>query len=283
VSTPEHATTPSSGKRGVWIAIVSLLVAAVLVVAGVWAAGNDDEPTVDPSVVPTDGSSAPSSAPSDDVTPSAEPTPTPVAGCTPGGDPAPADADVAAVVDVDDDGEPDEAWISPGADRRFGITTASGATFSAPIGSASPQPAAAVVNVIQSEELPIALVDTGREALLFSLSDCAVTPVQNEQGDPYTFDRGFAGEGTGVACLEDGGYLRLAGLNAEPDSAGTQFDVVRTWVDLDATGRTATNGDVETVAEGVTADDDQLHAAQRVGCGELVAGDGNDGPIEPQS
>ena len=80
----------------------------------------------------------------------------------------------------------------------FGITTASGATFSTSIESASPVPASAIVNRVQTQQIPIALVDLGREALVYSLTDCAVTPVANAQGQPYTFDRGFAGAGTGV-------------------------------------------------------------------------------------
>ena len=106
------------------------------------------------------------------------------------------------VIDVDGDGRPDEAWLSGGDTRAFGITTASGATFSTTIESASPMPASAIVNRVQADEIPIALVDLGREALVYSLAGCAVTPVANAQGQPYTFDRGFAGEGTGVGCTE---------------------------------------------------------------------------------
>ncbi|MBT0993392.1 hypothetical protein KIN34_03715 [Cellulomonas sp. DKR-3] len=288
MSTPEQATRPSRG-HGVWIAVVSLVVVAVLVAVGAWAATTgDDEPAgAASSTSPTAGTdpSDPSSgAPTDTATDGSTgdgATPTSAAGCPAGGDAVPAGADVRPAVDVDGDGQPDKAWISAGADRRFGITTASGATFSVPIDSASPQRASAVVNVVQREELPIALVDTGREALLYSLTGCAVTAVQNAQGRPYTFDRGFGDEGTGVGCVEDGGFLRLAGLDADPTGDGTRFDVERTWVDLDPTGRTATNGDDETVAEGVTADDPALRTAQEVSCGDLRAG--RDGPLEPRS
>ena len=182
---------------------------------------------------------------------------------------------------MDGDGREDQGWISAGADRRFGITTASGATFSAPIDSASPQRASAVVQVIQKDAIPIAIVDTGREALLFSLADCAVTPVQNAQGQPYTFDRGFADAGTGVGCTEDDGVLRLAGLNAVSADDGDTFDVTRTYVDLDADGRKATNGDAEKVATGAKKDDAVVTTAQEVSCGTLVAG--KDGPVEPES
>jgi hypothetical protein len=104
-----------------------------------------------------------------------------------------------------------------------------------------------------------------------------VTPVQDAQGQPYTFDRGFAGQGTGVGCTEDGGPLRLAGLNAQQEADGT-WTVVRTWVDLSADGRTAANGTSDTFTA-TTADDPLVVTAQEVSCGELVAG--TDGPVEP--
>jgi len=202
------------------------------------------------------------------------------AGCAPTDEQTPTGADVRGVVDVDGDGRADQAWLTAGADRRFGITTASGATFSTAIESASPVPAAAVVQRVQSDGIPIALVDLSREALVYSLAGCAVTPVLNAQGQPYTFDRGFGTGGTGAGCTEDGGVLRLAGLDATSADGGQTYTVERTFVDLDADGRHATNGTAEVVAEGAAADDPVVTTAQEVTCGDLVAGE--DGPVEPQ-
>lgn len=184
------------------------------------------------------------------------------------------------VVDVDGDGRPDQAWLTGGADRALGITTASGATFSVPIDSASPVPASAVVQVVQADAVPVALVDVGREAKVFAVVDCALVAPTNAQGEPYTFDRGFAGQGTGVGCTQDGGVLRLAGLDAVAADDGT-FTVTRTYVDLTDAGRQARNGDPQEVATGAGADEPVVTTAQEVSCGDLLAG--RDGPVEPQS
>lgn len=223
---------------------------------------------------------ASASAPAVPPATTAAPTSTASAGCPAGGGGIPSGASVHEVVDVDGDGQADDAWISPGADRRFGITTASGATFSIAIESASPVPAAAIVQRVQADDIPIALVDLHREAFVYSLAGCAVTPVLNEQGKQYTFDRGFGDEGTGVGCTAESGVLRLAGLDAVQASDG-KYDVSRTFVDLDTDARHATNGTREVVARGADADDPVVTTAQEVSCGDLVAG--RDGPVEPSS
>jgi hypothetical protein len=268
-------TPPSSGRRGWVIALAALLVVAVVVIVALVVNRNDETA---PVASPTETSAPPTSAPPEPSASASSETPS--AGCAPNGDAAPAGADVVTVIDVDGDGRPDKAWLSAGAGRAFGITTASGATFSTPIDSASPIPASAIVNRVQSDAVPIALVDLGREALVYSLAGCAVTPVANAQGQPYTFDRGFAGAGTGVGCTADGGSLRLAGLDAVAD-ADQKYTVTRTFVDLDADGRHATNGSPEQVATGAAADDPVVTTAQAVSCGDLVAGS-DAGPVEPQ-
>ena len=265
---------PSNRRRGWVIALVVLLVVAVGVIVYLLLNGDDDTP----APVASSSTSA-SSLPSPSSEPTQE-TSTAAAGCAPNSATAPAGADVVTVIDVDGDGRPDQAWLSAGAGRELGITTASGATFSTTIDSASPVPASAIVNRVQRDQIPIALVDLGREALVYSLAGCAVTPVANAQGAPYTFDRGFSGGGTGVGCSTDAGTLRLAGLNAVADDAGT-YTVTRTFVDLDADGRHATNAAPEQVAIGAAADEPVVTTAQEVSCGELVAGT-DDGPVEPQ-
>jgi hypothetical protein len=206
-------------------------------------------------------------------------TTTSPAGCPATAATTPVGAAVHTVLDVDGDGRPDVAWLTTGADRRFGITTASGATFSAAIVSASPLPAAAIVQVVQGD-LPIALVDLGREAFVYSLLDCAITAPKDARGAAYTFDRGFAGQGTGVGCSADAGKLRLAGLNAVQDAGASTYTVTRTWVDLSTDGRTAANGASAVVATGVPGGDRAVTAAREVSCGDLVAG--RDGPVEPR-
>ena len=149
---------PSSSRRGWIIALAALLVVAIGVIVFLLA---QDDGSEAPTASPSEATS--STAPEPEPTTTTEPeSPPAAAGCAANGIAAPTGANVVTVVDVDGDGKPDKAWISPGAGRQFGITTASGATFSIPIESASPQPASAVVNLVQKDKLPIALVSTGR-------------------------------------------------------------------------------------------------------------------------
>ena len=268
-------TGNGSGGDRWWPALVVVLVVVVLVGIGVLV--RDLRTRDDAAPVASPGATTDTSGPSPSTTKDA-PEPE-EAGCAMNDVTAPTGADTVTVIDVDGDGRPDQAWISGGADRRFGITTASGATFSVAIDSASPIGASAVVSRIQADDQPIALVDLGREALVYSLSECAVTPVANAQGQPYTFDRGFGEGGTGVGCSGTG-TLQLAGLDAVAAADGT-YSVTRTFVTLDADGRKATNGSAEQVATGAAATDPVVTTAQEVSCGDLVAGKVGDGPIEP--
>ncbi|UCN14656.1 hypothetical protein LFM56_17665 [Cellulomonas iranensis] len=278
MSTPAAPATPGPARRAPWWPWAVAVVVLVGVVVALLLTRGDGDDAAAPTTSPTPATTTPTTATSPSATPAASPTAT--AGCAPTGDGPPAGADVREVVDVDGDGRPDQAWLTGGADRRIGITTASGATFSAAIDSASPVPASAVVQRVQADAIPVVLVDLGREARLWSVVDCGLVAPTNAQGQAYTFDRGFAGEGTGVGCTQDGGALRLAGLDAVSADGGT-FTVTRTWVDLGDGGRTARNGAAEQVATGAAADDPVVTTAQQVSCGDLLAG--RDGPVEPAS
>jgi len=269
--------------RNPWTWRVIVLAAVVVVAVVVWLVvrdgGGDGATAASPSPTATATATQDASASPD---PSASPTTTGAAGCAETDDGTPEGADTHEVVDVDGDGEADTAWLTGGADRRFGITTASGATFSVAVDSASPQRASAVVNVVAAgdDTAPVALVDTGREVLLFSAADCDLAATQNLAGAPYTFDKGFTGQGTGVGCTEEDGTLRLAGLNAT-SADGSTFTVTRTFVDLDDGALNAANGDEATVADDAGPDDPEVVTAQETTCGELVVGE--DGPVEPES
>lgn len=267
--------TPAIRRSG---PLLALTAAAALVLASCSGAGDEVSPSATTAASAT---STTTEAPTGATTPeTGQPTQETGVGCPAAGDGVPAGADSVEVVDVDGDGKPDQAWLSGGADRAFGITTASGATFSAPVDSASPQPASAVVAVVGADPTPIALVDTGRSVALFALGGCAVTVTENEQGEPYTFDKGFTGYGTGVGCVEESGALQLAGLNAVSEDDGTTFTVTRTAVELSRGGGLATNGESQVVAEGAGPNDPAVTTAQETSCGQLVAG--QDGPVEPQ-
>lgn len=276
--TPDPEPAPT---RRTWPWIVVTVVAVLVIALVVWLVNRptDDGPAAE---TPAPSTSAPASPSPTDAASPTDGASTPAAeGCPATGDGVPAGAGTHEIVDVDGDGRPDTAWLTGGADRTFGITTASGATFSAPVESASPQPASAIVQLVAAGDgtAPIALVDTGREVLLLSAADCALTPTQNAQAEPYTFDKGFTGFGTGVGCTEVDGTLRLAGLDAVSDD-GSSFTVSRTFVDLGTGAKVATNGEEETVAQDAAADDPVVTTAQETSCGDLVAG--QDGPVEPQ-
>lgn len=192
------------------------------------------------------------------------------AGCPAGGNGIPKGADSAPTLDVDGDGRPDTQWIAgaPAADGSvtFGVTTASGGTFTGSIASASPVRRSLLVADVTGKGELIALGSDGRQVLLYAISKCRIILVQNVQDRQYAFDLGFTGHGTGVGCVDvDGNGTRdLAGLLAH----GTT--VTRTAVEL--SGPRATNGPSATAAGASQAEVDLAH---QVTCGDLtLAADG---------
>jgi hypothetical protein len=219
-----------------------------------------------PTAASTPSSTAPSS--------SAAPAPTsasaaPAVGCPQTGS-VPDGVTSAPTLDVDGDGRPDTEWIAPGpaADGsvRFGVQTASGGVFDAVIRSASPVARSVLVADVTGHGELVALAGDGRAVQLWAISDCALVPVQNSQGQQYTFDLGFTGHGTGVGCADvDGDGVRdLVGLLADGTS------VTSTAIELD--GPRATNGAAVTVPDATA---EQLDLAHQVTCGDLTtAADG---------
>jgi hypothetical protein len=271
-------------RRNLWISVVVGVVIVVAVFVGVaigHAGGGSSNPTVTSTTTVTGAAAtgAPPAGTATSGTTGAAPATTAAAGCAPSGKGVPKGAGTHRIIDVDGDGRPDTGWITAGADRRFGITTASGATFSIKITSASPEPASAIVQRVDPG-IPIALVDTGREVLLYSAAHCHLAATQNATGSSYTFDKGFTGYGTGVGCTASGERLELAGLLAKKDDGTSTYTVTRTFVDLDADGGHATNGTPQVVAKDAKASDAVVKTAQETTCGDLRAG--KDGPVEPQ-
>jgi hypothetical protein len=191
--------------------------------------------------------------------------------CPASGDGVPTGADQAPTVDVDGDDRPDTQWIAPQADTdggvTFGVTTASGGTFSAVIRSASPLARRVLVADVTGHGEVVALASDGRQVLLYAVHGCQLVPVQNEQGQQYAFDLGFTGFGTGVGCADvDGdGSSDLLGLLLQPPGADNAEAVVQqTIVVLD--GASARNG--ATLAS-PAGDEARQQAVQSVTCGDL--------------
>ncbi|GAB6900233.1 hypothetical protein [Kineosporia succinea] len=161
--------------------------------------------------------------------------------CESDGSKVPSDAGMAKAGDLDGDGKNDQIWLADdGDDRLLGVKTASGAVFHTTFSSASPQAATAVGNRL-GDGSAIILLSTGRSAPLYAVIDCKIVPTKNKDGNQYSFDLGFGGYGTGVACPAVKGALYLAGYDTDEASSG-EYTVTRTRIDLADGGASAANG-----------------------------------------
>jgi hypothetical protein len=156
-------------------------------------------------------------------------------------------------------------WIT---NTIVGIATAQG-YGEAEIRSPSPLQRSALLIDAQQDGNHQIIVDTGREAILYTVSGCAITPVVDEQGASFRFDLGHRmGKGDGLGCsdLGDGRHLiGLLQLRDEQDKA--LLAVRRTEIDLD--GATATIGHSDAVI--ATSDRDSAWTtAGIISCGDLT-------------
>lgn len=246
---------------------------------------NNATPAVSPpaSTLPPTSSSAPTSSnastPSPTATPAGTPTatggmsttaPSPSQGCapTPNGRPtgAATGPTVKQIIDVDGDGRPDIGWI--GGSGLFGITTASGATFSTVVKSASPNPRSMLVANVDGTI--VALASDGRGAALLLVKNCALVSAQNAQASTYYFDLGAGVGGTGVGCSQVAGTQgrTLVGLKLIRDSSGNPQSVERTQIIID--GVQARNGAHDTVSASGTQGAAAAASATQISCGDLT-------------
>lgn len=191
-------------------------------------------------------------------------------GCEPTGDPGavPQDIqDLTEVGDLDGDGTADQVAIgtTQGDELALSVVTASEAVLSHDFTQGSPIDPQAIGAPLGGGPA-IVLVDSGRSVALLAVVDCDITEVPNEQGDPYTFDEGFTGYGTGVACEGEADDLTLFGYNAE--ATDDSYTVSRTPIDVAADGSLASNGQEETVGTDLPEDDPAVQLAQSVSCGD---------------
>lgn len=238
------------------------LAATALLLAG--CGGGDDLASGTPTVTaPATTSAAPSPG-----SPGGTPQPSaPATGCTGPGGVAPATAAAVGTIDLDGDGAGDELWIADDAGTRtVGVTTAGGATLTHPIDLAGPAGASAFALRPDPTGPAMVLVSDNRVADLLVVQDCALVDATDTRGEPWQFDQGFAGQGTGVGCVDlDGdGTLDLAGLNLVDDT------VTRTPIRVD--GTVASAGASDQVAAGTDA---ARESARAITCGDrTLAADG---------
>jgi hypothetical protein len=246
-------------------ALSVVLLAAVALLAG--CGGTTPAPTATAPAPQTIGP-----GPGAPVTPSASPEPA-AAGCTGPGDAPPAGAATVRTIDLDGDGTPDTLWIaSDGSTRTLGMTTTAGATATVPIDLAGPAGTTAFALHPDPAGPVEVLLSDNRVADLLLVRDCALVAATDAKGAPWRFDQGFAGQGTGVGCLdlEGDGVLDLVGLNLVDDV------VRRTAIDVTGTVAAAGVSDEVTLAPG---DEAARETAQSLTCGDRTAA--ADGVHEP--
>ena len=149
----------------------------------------------------------------------------------------------ASVVDVDGDGRRDEVWYATGP-QRVGISTASGRVEARTVNSAKFVNNVLVINADQRGPIEV-LIDNGGGIEPWTFLDCQLVPVTGPDSQPYLFDTGYRGNGTGATCtdLDHDGHRDLVGMNLQADSTTTpttDYRLSRTIIDLD--NATATHG-----------------------------------------
>jgi hypothetical protein len=195
-------------------------------------------------------------------------------GCGPGGPPP-----GAASKDVSDVyGQPATLWLT---NLMVGITTNQGYGEAA-IPSPSPLRRRALLIDAQQDGNHQIIVDAGREAHLYTVSGCTITPVVDQAGAclslaqcrpgiPFLFDMGHrAGNGDGIGCSDLGDGRHLVQLLPKNDNG--QWTVRRTEIDLN--GATATTGRFDAVTAS-SVEDPTWTTAHTISCGDLtIAQDG---------
>ena len=195
-------------------------------------------------------------------------------GCGPGGPPpGAANKDISDVY-----GQPATLWLT---NLIVGITTNQGYGAAA-IPSASPIVRTALLIDAQQDGNHQIIVDAGREAHLYTVSGCTISPLIDQAGAclswahcqpgmPFLFDMGHrAGNGDGIGCSDLGDGRHLVALLPKNDNG--QWNVRRTEIDLN--DATATIGRSDTVT--ATSDKDPTWiTAHTISCGDLtIARDG---------
>ncbi len=183
------------------------------------------------------------------------------AACEPGGPPP-----GAASKDVSDAyGQPATLWIT---NTVVGIATSQG-YGEAKIQSPSPLQRSALLIDAQQDGHHQIIVDAGREAILYSVSGCTITPVVDRQGAPFRFDRGHRrGNGDGIGCSDLGDGRHLVGLLQLRDEQDNPLMTVRR-TEIDLNGATATIGISDTVTA-TSIQDPAWTTADGISCGDLA-------------
>lgn len=241
-----------------------VLCVAALLAAAACSSGDDDDGKS------AGGAASTTTSTTSEVGPTSTGSSTTTEGCT-GTPPTPTQpASTGNIVDVDGDGKPDRAWLSsPGNGiREMGVLTAAGGGAEVRVDSASP--IAMQLLVADADNTPPVelFVSDGRTVQLWAFSDCKLQQVKDGKGQPYLFDLGFRGNGTGVGCIDANGdgQRDLVGLNAL-DRSDTEVQWRRTIIER--VGLRAANGASDEGTYKLPQDQAKADLLYTVTCGNL--------------
>jgi len=226
-----------------------------------------------PAATPSTPAAAPTTPASS--TPSATPSTTPTtpatttsAGCAPTTAVMPADAVSKKTIDVDGDGKADTEWVSLSPSLRFGVTTASGATYSYSLPTASPAQREGFIARLNDHRI-VSIADDNRAAYVHFFVNCGWVTPKNAQGQQYTFDmQDLTGHGTGVGCSL--GFV----VGWQLKNTSTGYTVTKTEMYLNTTGSYASNGPTSTVVTNASSSDPRVKTAQTISCGSVTVANG---------
>jgi hypothetical protein len=230
-------------------------------------------PTPAPTATGAPPTSTEPGTPTASATATDEPVPTPTgaatgAGCSPNSDTMPAGAVHRQTIDVDGDGLADTEWISATPTLEFGVTTASGATFSYPLSSAAPTTREGFIARLNDHRI-ISLVDDGRAAYAHFFGNCKWVETKTFSGTPYPLDfNDFAGIGSGVGCSL--GYV----VQFQATLSGGTYTVTKTPLNLNTDGSKASGGTAVTVVSGAPASDSRVKVAKELSCQAVTVSNG---------
>ncbi|KFF60854.1 hypothetical protein JF66_01775 [Cryobacterium sp. MLB-32] len=249
-------------------ALLSVVSLSVVSLSGCSAGSAAPAPVV---TVPAPGAGSTTTASASPAA-SVEPTVAPTvdagsAGCPPNDTARPNDTYAGEIPDVDGDDRVDSQWYAETSPFRYGITTASGATFSVADGLAGPGQHSGWSARLANGVI-VTVLDDGRGAGLFAMVGCEFVAPLDVTGSPYSFDmQNLRGHGTGVGCVAGPSGFELNGFKAAERSDGT-FTVTSTQINVAPDGRTAVNG-IRSTASGLAAGDPAVLEAQTSSCDSI--------------
>ena len=180
----------------------------------------------------------------------------------------PAGAITRTTIDVDGDGLADTEWVSATPSLEFGVTTASGATYSFSLDTASPATRVGFIARLNDHRI-VALTDDNRSASVHFFVNCGWVTTKDSHGNPFALDyNDFGGTGSGVGCSL--GYV----VQYQATNSSTGWTVTKRPLNLNATGSFASWGSVSTVVANASASDSRVIAAQSLTCESVTVANG---------